>query len=186
MKKSALIIFLSLVLVSCTTHLPQKPLGITMNPMLSPVTSEPVLMPPKIKTIDWQVSLSPMVHQMLAMKGIKDGSILLVNAMKNNTNGSIQTGKATAVLTSLIADCGGKFQPVGADTLNAARQNLSLSADDSLASCSKAIGLARYLKAKYVLYSAASGDVKVPALDLQLISVRTGEIIWSGNGIAQN
>ncbi len=34
----------------------------------------------------------------------------------------------------------------------------------------------------YVLYSDVSGDVKSPALDMQLMLVQTGEIVWSGNG----
>ncbi|MGL9773865.1 MAG: penicillin-binding protein activator LpoB [Sodalis sp. (in: enterobacteria)] len=159
------------------------PVSVPVQP--PPAISEPVPMPPKIKTIDWQASLSPLVQQMLAVEGINDGSVLLVNTMKNATNGSVQTGKATAVLTRLIADASGKFQVVGTNQLNAARQTLGLSADDSLESRSKAVGMARYLNAQYVLYSAAAGDVKQPTLELQLMLVQTGEIIWSGNGVAQ-
>ncbi|WP_074013693.1 penicillin-binding protein activator LpoB [Candidatus Sodalis sp. SoCistrobi] len=193
MKNRALIVLAALVLASCTSRTPAPPPA-TIEPVPPPVTvqppppatSEPVPMPPKIKTIDWQASLSPMVQQLLAVEGINDGSVLLVNTMKNATNGSMQTGKATASLTRLIADAGGKFQVVGAEQLNAARQTLGLSADDSLESRSKAVGLARYLNAQYVLYSAAGGDVKQPTLDLQLMLVQTGEIIWSGNGVAQD
>lgn len=193
MKKIALIVLAALVLASCTTRSPEPPPAtiepappVTVPVQPPPATSEPVPMPPKIKSIDWQASLSPMVQQMLAVDGINDGSVLLVNTMKNATNGSVQTCKATAALTRLIADAGGKFQVVGADKLNAARQTLGLSADDSLEWRSKAVGLARYLNAQYVLYSAASGDVKQPTIDLQLMLVQTGEIIWSGNGVAQN
>ncbi|BAE74345.1 Penicillin-binding protein activator LpoB precursor [Sodalis glossinidius str. 'morsitans'] len=195
MKKRALIVLAALVLASCTSRKPASPpapiepvpppVTVSVQPP-PPATSEPVPMPPKIKTIDWQASLSPLVQQMLAVEGINDGSVLLVNTMKNTTNGSVQTGKATAALTRLITDAGGKFQVVGANQLNAARQMLGLSADDSLESRSKAVGLARYLNAQYVLYSAAAGDVKQPTLDLQLMLVQTGEIIWSGNGVAQD
>lgn len=192
MKKRALIVLAALVLASCTSRKPAPPpapIGpvpppVTVQP--PPSTSEPVPMLPKIKTIDWQASLPPLVQQMLAVEGISDGSVLLVNTMKNGTNGSVQTGKATAVLTRLIADAGGKFQVVGANQLNAARLALGLSVDDSLESRSKAVGLARYLNAQYVLYSAAAGDVKHPTLDLQLMLVQTGEIVWSGNGVAQD
>lgn len=195
MKNRALIVLAALVLASCTSRTPAPPAPATIEPVPPPVTvpvqplpatSEPVPMPPKIKTIDWQASMSPMVQQLLAVEGINDGSVLLVNTMKNATNGSMQTGKATASLTRLIADAGGKFQVVGAEQLNAARQTLGLSADDSLESRSKAVGMARYLNAQYVLYSAAGGDVKQPTLDLQLMLVQTGEIIWSGNGVAQD
>lgn len=183
MKKTALIVLAALVLASCTTRTP-VPTPATIESAVPPVINTPVPIPPKIKSIDWQARLSPMVQQMLAVEEVNYGSVLLVNTLKNTTNGSVQTGKATAALTRLIAGGGGKFQVVGADKLNAARQMLGLSADDSLESRSKAVGLARYLNAQYVLYSAASGDVKSPMLDLQLILVQTGEIVWSGNGVA--
>lgn len=184
-----------LTLVSCTTQSLEPLHQAKIEPISSPVTvpvlpsittSEPVPMPPKIKVIDWQASLLPIVQQMLTIDGINDGSILLVNTLKNATNGNVPTSKATAALTHLIVNGGGKFQVVSASKLNTARQTLWLSADDSLESRSKAMGLARYLNAQYVLYSTASGDVKEPTLDLQLMLVQTGEIIWSGNGIAQN
>lgn len=193
MKKIPLIIFSALVLVSCTARLPQPQLDtmeLTQPPAVEPVlqtpaTSEPVFMPPKIITIDWQVSLSPLVQQIVAVAvdSINDGSVLLINTMENSTNGSLQTSKATLALTKLITDAG-RFQVVGIDKLNLARQTLGLSVDDSLESRSKAVGLARYLNAQYVLYSTASGDAKQPDLDLQLILVQTGEIIWSSKSVA--
>ncbi|WMQ73668.1 MAG: Penicillin-binding protein activator LpoB [Sodalis sp.] len=189
MKKTPLIVLTALVLASCTARTPEpsptvEPAPpITVPIQLPPVTSEPVTLPPKIKTIDWSASLSPMVKQMLQVDGVNDGSVLLVNTFKNATNGNLQTDKATAALIRLIAEGGGAFQVVGADKLHAARQMLGLSADDSLGSRSKAVGLARHLNAQYVLYSVANGDVKAPTLDLQLMLVQTGEIIWSGNGV---
>ena len=47
---------------------------------------------------------------------------------------------------------------------------------------SKAIGIARNVGAQYVLYSNATGNVNTPALQMQLMLVQTGEIIWSGKG----
>lgn len=193
MKKILLIISVVLVLASCTIHLPQpQPVTIelpqqqSMEPVPQPLTtSEPVCMPPKIQTVNWQASLSPLVQHMVAVDNLNYGSVLLVNNMKNDTNGSLQTSKATEVLTELITDASSKFQVVGIDKLNSARQTLGLSVDDSLESCSKAVGLARYLNAQYVLYSIISGDAKQPDLNLQLMLVRTGEIIWSGRGVVQ-
>ncbi|MCR3755319.1 MAG: outer membrane lipoprotein - activator of MrcB activity [Sodalis sp. Psp] len=193
MKKIPLIIFSAPVLASCTANLPQlqpvtieptQPLAVELVPQPL-ATREPILMPPKIKSVDWQASLSPLVQQVVTMGNINDGSVLLVNTMKNSTNGSLQVGKATETLTRLITDAGSKFQVIGIDTLNSARQILGLSADDSLELRSKAVGLARYLNAQYMLYSTASGDAEHPDLDLQLMLVQTGEIIWFGKGIAQ-
>lgn len=191
MKKIPLIVFSALVLTSCTTLLPQPQLNTmevtqpsVVEPLLqTPATSVAVFMPPKIITIDWRASLSPLVQQVVAVDNINDGSVLLINTMENSTNGSLQTNKATLALTKLITDAG-RFQVVGIDKLNSARQTLGLTVDDSLESRSKAVGLARYLNAQYVLYSTASGDVKQPDLALQLILVQSGEIIWSSKGIA--
>ncbi|SNC58668.1 penicillin-binding protein activator LpoB [Sodalis endosymbiont of Henestaris halophilus] len=184
MEKIALIVFATMVLSSCTTRSPEL-LPITIKPTLPLVNNELVPIPPKIKTIDWRASFSPMVQEMLAVQAMSDGSVLLVNKLKNATNGNLQTSKATEMLTFLIANGSEKFQIVDDDKLNAARQNLGLFADDSLESLSKAVGLARHLNAQYVLYSTAIGDVTKPMLKLQLILAKTGEIIWYGNGVAQ-
>lgn len=74
---------------------------------------------------------------------------------------------------------------IPAAQLATAKQTLGLSEDDSLGSRTKAIGLARYVSAQYVLYSDVSGDVKAPVIDMQLMLVQTGEIIWSGHGNVQ-
>ena len=47
---------------------------------------------------------------------------------------------------------------------------------------SAVIGIARNVGAHYVLYSSASGNVNAPTLQMQLMLVQTGEIIWSGKG----
>ncbi|XOD70318.1 MAG: penicillin-binding protein activator LpoB [Sodalis sp. (in: enterobacteria)] len=184
MKNISLIIFV-LLLISCTSQSLEKRLAVVLVEA-TPTNSQPVPTPPKIKTIDWQSSLLSMVQQLQAVDGIDNDSLLLVNTMQNATNGIIQTGKATAVLNHLIANANSKFQLIDADKLNTARQKLKISADDSLESRSKAVGLARQLNAKYVLYSTAIGDVKFLKLNLQLILVKTGEIIWFSNSAAEN
>ncbi|UDG79638.1 penicillin-binding protein activator LpoB [Candidatus Steffania adelgidicola] len=187
MKKKILSIFASLMLISCTSQYPELfPGKIKFKPTPLPAISVPLLMPPKLKTINWKISLSPMVQKMLRVDGINDGSILLVNTMKNATNGSVQINKATAELTELIIKAGNKFRVINAIKLNAARQRLGLFIEDSLESRSKAVGLARYLNAQYMLYSTASGNIKTPTLDLQLMLVKTGEIVWSGHGVAHD
>ncbi len=76
----------------------------------------------------------------------------------------------------------GKFTLVSAQQLSMAKQQLGLSQQDSLGTRSKAIGIARNVGAHYVLYSSASGNVNAPTLQMQLMLVQTGEIIWSGKG----
>lgn len=154
------------------------------EPMPQP-QPQPVPQPPKLVTINWDASVQPLVAQMLQATSAEPGSVLLVDRIKNSTNGSLQSEKATAAIQNALNN-NGKFTLVSADQLAQAKQALGLSPDDSLNSRSKAIGLARNVNAQYVLYSNARGDVKAPTLQMQLMLVQTGEIIWSGNGIAQH
>ena len=64
--------------------------------------------------------------------------------------------------------------------VSAARKTLGLSQDDSLVTRSKAIGLGRYVQAQYVIYSVMSGSSKERSIEMQLMEVQTGEIVWSG------
>ncbi|WP_342755213.1 penicillin-binding protein activator LpoB [Pantoea sp. MBD-2R] len=149
-----------------------------------PLPGETVPQPPKMQSINWDASVTPLVAQMLRADGVTPGSVLLVDGVKNSTNGSLQTAKATAALQDALKN-NTQFKLVSTEQLVTAKQTLGLSAEDSLGSRSKAIGLARYVGAQYVLYSNAQGDIKSPALQMQLMLVQTGEIIWSGNGVVQ-
>jgi len=194
MKKYLFILLATLVLTGCPTRTPEpqqppatvEPVTPVPTPTPAPPVSEstPIPMPPKIHTLNWQANVAPLVQQMLGVQGIAPGSVLLINSVKNNTNGSVQTDKATAALYSALAS-NQRFTLIGQDKLVSAKQALGLSVDDSLESRSKAVGLARYVNAQYVLYSDASGDAKQPELELQLMLVQSGEIVWSGKGLVQ-
>ncbi|NIG62951.1 MAG: penicillin-binding protein activator LpoB [Serratia symbiotica] len=185
MKKYLLVALAALTLSGCLSRLP---LPNTVESVTLPDTKkqpqqsacEEVPQPPKIQQLDWLRSLQPLVNQMLEAKGVTAGSILLVDTIKNNTNGVLQTSKATSALyTALMSNS--TFSVLPEARLTSARQGLGLSSEDSFSSRSKAIGLARIVNAKYLLYSVFSGDAKSPTLDMQLMLVQTGEIIWSGN-----
>ncbi|MDI9221672.1 penicillin-binding protein activator LpoB [Pantoea sp. EA-12] len=192
-KRSSALLF-ALMLTGCVvkqqTPAPVEPTQPTTptqpeQPPTPPVPPpENVPQPPKLKTINWSASVQPLVANMVQSAGVNPGSVLLVDRIKNSTNGALQSDKATDAIQSALAN-NGKFTLVTSDQLAQAKQALGLSADDSLNSRSKAIGLARNVNAQYVLYSNAQGDVKSPTLQMQLMLVQTGEIIWSGNGIAQ-
>ena len=161
---------------------PAQPVPPPVQPQ--PLPNETVPQPPKMQSINWDASVTPLVAQMLKADGVTPGSVLLVDGVKNSTNGSLQTAKATAALLDALKN-NTQFKLVPTDQLATAKQTLGLSAEDSLGSRSKAIGLARYVGAQYVIYSNARGDIKSPALQMQLMLVQTGEIIWSGNGVVQ-
>ncbi|MGP2412900.1 penicillin-binding protein activator LpoB [Pantoea ananatis] len=161
---------------------PVQPVPQPEQPIPQP---QPVPQPPKLVTINWDASVEPLVAQMVRAATVTPGSVLLVDRIKNSTNGALQGEKATSAIQNALNNKG-KFTLVSSEQLAQAKQTLGLSPDDSLNSRSKAIGLARNLNAQYVLYSTAKGDVKSPTLQMQLMLVQTGEIIWSGNGVAQN
>ncbi|WP_337009035.1 penicillin-binding protein activator LpoB [Pantoea sp. AS142] len=187
-------LLMALILTGCVVK-QQQPAPVEPTQPVEPVQPvpqpepvpqpQPVPQPPKLVTINWDASVQPLVAQMLQAASAEPGSVLLVDRIKNSTNGALQSEKATAAIQNALNN-NGKFTLVSADQLAQAKQTLGLSPDDSLNSRSKAIGLARNVNAQYVLYSNARGDVKAPTLQMQLMLVQTGEIIWSGNGIAQH
>lgn len=139
---------------------------------------------PRERHYDWNGAMQPMVGKMLQAQGVTAGSVLLVDSVNNRTNGSLNAGEATETLRNALAN-NGKFTLVSAQQLAVAKQQLGISPQDSLGSRSKAIGIARNVGAQYVLYSSATGNVNSPALQMQLMLVQTGEIIWSGKGAVQ-
>jgi len=136
---------------------------------------------PRVRNYDWNGAAQPLVGKMLQTGGVTAGSILLVDSVNNRTNGSLNSGEATTALRNALAG-NGKFTLVSAQQLAVAKQQLGLSPQDSLGSRSKAMGIARNVGAQYVLYSNATGNVNAPTLQMQLMLVQTGEIVWSGKG----
>jgi len=188
------VMLLALILSGCVVQQQQQPAPVEpVQPVPEqpqPVPTQPpppetVPQPPKMQSINWDASVTPLVAQMLKADGITPGSVLLIDGVKNSTNGSLQRAKATASLQSALQN-NTQFKLVTPEQLTTAKQTLGLSAEDSLSSRSKAVGLARYVGAQYVLYTNAKGDVKSPELQMQLMLVQTGEIIWSGNGVVQH
>lgn len=135
---------------------------------------------PTVRTYAWSSAIHPLINKMLQADGVTPGGVLLVDTVNNQTNGSLQTGRATEALVDALAN-NRTFTLVSAQQLALAKQQLGLSPQDSLGSRSKAIGIARNVGAQYVLYSNASGNVNTPTLKMQLMLAQTGEIIWSGN-----
>ncbi|AMO49021.1 penicillin-binding protein activator LpoB [Kosakonia oryzendophytica] len=139
---------------------------------------------PRERHYDWNGAVQPMVGKMLPASGATAGSVLLVDSVNNRTNGAINTGEATEAVRNALAN-NGKFTLITAQQLAVAKQQLGLSPQDSLGTRSKAIGIARNVGAQYVLYSNATGNANAPGLQMQLMLVQTGEIIWSGKGAVQ-
>lgn len=168
---------------------PQQPVPTVPSVPTIPSQPGPIERPdetpaPRVRHYDWNSAVQPMVGKMLQSGGVTAGSVLLVDSVNNRTNGSVNTGEATEVVRNALAN-NGKFTLVSAQQLALAKQQLGLSPQDSFGSRSKAIGIARNVGAQYVLYSSASGSASAPTLQLQLMLVQTGEIVWSGKGAVQ-
>jgi hypothetical protein len=144
-------------------------------------TVQPEQPAPRVRHYDWNGAAQPLVGKMLQADGVTAGSVLLVDNVNNRTNGSLNTSEATTALAGALKG-NNKFTLVSPQQLAVAKQQLGLSAQDSLGSRNKAMGLARTVGAQYVLYSNATGNVNTPTLSMQLMTVQTGEILWSGKG----
>lgn len=149
------------------------------TPPLPPSDTVPV--PPKMKKIEWEQSITPLVNQMVRSNGVNQGSTLLVNKVGNKTNSSLQTSVATGALMNTIGKTG-VLNVIPAGAVSSAMSVLGMGDNDTLTLRSKAIGLARYLNAEYVLYSVVTGTRDARQMEMQLMSVSSGEIIWSGKG----
>ncbi|WP_158366901.1 penicillin-binding protein activator LpoB [Candidatus Williamhamiltonella defendens] len=135
---------------------------------------------PKITLFNWSASMNPLIENMSQTKDLPNGSALLVDSVKNNTNGLLQIEKATESLQDILSS-NNTFFLISANQLAKAKTALGISKHDNLGSRSKAIALARYLKAEYVLYTDVSDDIQSPVINMELMLVKTGEIIWSDN-----
>lgn len=110
MKRYLFVVLAALVLTGCPSRTPVAPTTppVTIEPVTPPVIETPppvdtVPQPPKVQSIDWAISVEPLVAKMVNNNEVANGSILLLDSVKNNTNGALQTAKATAALHQVLA-----------------------------------------------------------------------------------
>ncbi|MBW5406123.1 penicillin-binding protein activator LpoB [Morganella morganii] len=187
MKRLLCVIASVWLLAGCPSMAPVTPPAPvdTVTPPPADTTPPPppdtVPVPPKMKKIEWEQSITPLVNQMVHSNGVNQGSTLLVNKVGNKTNSSLQTSVATGALMNTIGKTG-VLNVIPAGAVSSAMSVLGMGDNDTLTLRSKAIGLARYLNAEYVLYSVVTGTRDIRQMEMQLMSVSSGEIIWSGKG----
>lgn len=187
MKRILMVAVAALILAGCPSYPPQQPgtqppivpVEPDQPPELTPPPTDVVPTPPKQQTTDWAASITPLVGQMVTADGVESGKVLLVDSVKNNTNGSLPVQVITSTMATAVENTN-RFKVVPQSVVSSARKTLGLSQEDSLVTRSKAIGLGRYVQADYVIYSVMSGSNKDKSLEMQLMEVQTGEIIWTG------
>lgn len=190
MKKLFFVALATVLLVGCLATGPKthKP-PITVNPQPPPidlVLTPPNQPPPKqeLEPLNWMASIEPLVYNMLNSSLDANNGVVLLDQVKNNTSGKVQTDDAASALKETLLATN-RFSVVSDSKLTEGRQAMGLQDDDSLISRSKAIGLARYLGAKYIIYASANGNPSMPEIIIQLMQAQTGEILWSGKGNVQ-
>lgn len=176
------------LLAGCSSITAEKPVPtiaiepIWLSTQLIVPTSIDTIIPTKlakIKKIDWLTAIIPLVNQLVQAPGIELGKVIIINLTKNNTNMSIQSAEVTNAIANAVNNQN-LFKFIPQDVVASARKTLGLYQDDSLVTRSKAIGLARYIQADYMLYSVVSGNQQQSKIEMQLMEVQTGEILWSG------
>ena len=180
------VMVVTFILVGCSSITSKRPAPvITIEPSepteqpTIPTSPDTVPQLPKVKTVDWSAAIIPLANQLVQAPGIESGKVLLIDSIKNNTNMSIQSMQATNTIIDVI-NKKNVFKLAPQDVVANARKALGLSQEDSLVTRSKAIGLARYVQADYVLYSVISGNQQQSEIEMQLMGAQTGEILWSG------
>lgn len=157
------------------TDQPQTPPSVD-QPVEPPVIVEP---PPKQFRVNWQPAIEKLIGSLLATeKSESEGNVLLVGQVKNETNRQISTQTVESVLLDhlMMSD---RFTLISADALHHAKQILGIAVDDNLVTRSKLVGLARYVKADYILSTVLSGTTDNPRITMQLMLTSTGELLWS-------
>lgn len=139
------------------------------------------MMPSKVNIIDWKLIIFQMLQDVYFFNNIKSGSVLLVNIIRNNTNGNIQINKITNLLIKCISENTEKYEVICMEQLYLAYRKLGVFPENHINSYNFSVNIANYLKADYILYGIIYGDVKWPILELQLMLVKTGEILSTIN-----
>ncbi|URJ30364.1 penicillin-binding protein activator LpoB [Candidatus Blochmannia vicinus (nom. nud.)] len=149
------------------------------------LNTKPALsVPTQINLIHWEPIILNMLQNAFFFDNIERGSVLLVNIIKNNTNGIFQTNNVTNILIKCIVENTGKYNVIDIERLHSVYRELGVFPEDNRNSYNFSIKIANYLQANYILYGIAYGNSEKPNLELQLISVKTGEILRVVSGSA--
>ncbi|OAT22537.1 penicillin-binding protein activator LpoB [Proteus myxofaciens] len=187
MKKILFVVMSVFLLAGCPSVVHQPPAPIEPTVPTEPVEPEKpieppievVPTPPKITQINWNATIQPLIREMSVTDDLGVGKLLVVDNVKNNSGGNIQTVNATNAIIEAINNISA-LQTVPYTQMMSARKALGLSGEDSLGLRSAAIGLARYLQADYILVSTVDGKKDNRVISMQLMSVSSGEILWNG------
>lgn len=147
------------------------------NYVLGLYTQPVPMVPSTISVIDWKSCMLKILQEVSFFDCIHSNSVLLVNIIKNNTRESIPVHKITNLLIHSILENTTKYQVIRIEKLYSVYRKLGIFPENHINSYNFSIDIANYCQANYVLYSVVYGDLLHPNIELQLILVKTGEII---------
>lgn len=138
----------------------------------------PMMVPSEISIVaNWKLIILQILQDAFFFNNIESNSVLLVNMIKNDTCSNIQTNKITDLLIKCILENTKKYQVIRMEQLYCTYRKLGIFPEHHINSYNFSINIANYLQADYVLYGVLYGDSVHPILELQLILVKTGEIL---------
>lgn len=146
---------------------------------------------------DLENTASKMTTKMLsspAVASITSGRkhpIVVVNNIKNNTSGHVDTASLTDTIKSKISRSG-KFKFAEKSRVDAVRQQMNFQDDDRFVNQSTAIQFANMVGAQYMLYGNLTNTSKrqngqnVPfyKMTMRLMNTKSGAIEWADTGLA--
>lgn len=135
---------------------------------------------PKFSSHDWNEIMSPLINDMISIKKIKKGSVLLIDSVKKEESMNIKTDQIIDTLFDLISKKK-IFNLISLDIVKNVRDILGFSYKDNLVSKDKTIGLARYINTDYFVYLVVSEKNFKKKIEMQLIDTKFGEIVWCGD-----
>ncbi|WP_148424735.1 hypothetical protein [Candidatus Pantoea carbekii] len=150
----------------------------TMINQISSITTKPFHLK---KNIILDSTIQKIVMNMVQTIRIHPDSILLVDCIRNNNKKCLENKNLKKIVEHTLL-LNSQFSLISSEQLKKTKLKFGLSLDDNLNSHSKFISLARIMHAQYILYTNIQDD-KLPIVQVQLIQLNSGEIIWSGNNV---
>ncbi|UAJ65925.1 penicillin-binding protein activator LpoB [Candidatus Schneideria nysicola] len=130
--------------------------------------------------INWENILRPLIKNLVSIEEINFNHVFLVKKIINNTNIFIPIDIVTILIINLLRNEAVKvIEEKEID--NNAKILFNLDKEDNLESFYKEVEIAHYLNIHYILSSKIEENMNKLNISIQLILVKSGEIIWSNN-----
>ena len=134
--------------------------------------------PVKVHRYDWEAAMKRLLAGMKKQGVDTTRGTLQVSRFCNHAGGAINRDKGHAVMLSTLGNHT-QFFILTAEKMQAARHSLGLSGNDTLQTRRKALAVSRQLHADYMLYSTIRGRVSQPIMNVSIIGVSDGLMVFS-------